>query len=90
MDIYAPHGARMIFSRQYFLQGGYIDSGFSFYVEELSVGETARTKKIPIRYCPHLWVEHREHASTDKLDWRTIYDHSRQTYRYLRRKYSFR
>ncbi len=89
MDIYAPHGACVIFSKQYFLNGGYIDTGFSFYGEELSVAEIAREKGLSVRYYPQLQVEHHEHASTNELDWHTAYNHSRQTYRYLRRKYVF-
>lgn len=90
MKIYAPHGSCIIFSKEYFRQGGNIDGGFSFYGEELSVAEIAREIDLPVTYIPDLEVLHNEHASTSSRDWLTAYNQSRETYRYLRKKYIFK
>ena len=88
--IYAPHGACMIFSKEFFLRGGYLDIGFSFYGEELSIAEISRKLELPITYIPDLVVHHNEHASTSSRDWFTAYSQSKKTYKYLRKKYTFK
>jgi len=89
MKIYAPHGACMIFSKKYFLSGGYIDDGFVLYGEELSVAEIAREHVMKVIYCSRLEVQHNEHSSTKSRDWLTAYNQSKKTYNYLRNKYPF-
>jgi len=90
MKIYAPHGSCIIFSKEYFLRGGYLDNGFSFYGEEFSVAEISREIGLPVTYIPELKVLHNEHASTSSRNWLTAYNQSKETYRYLRKKYSFK
>jgi GT2 family glycosyltransferase len=90
MKIYAPHGACIIFSKEYFLQGGYIDNGFTFYGEEISVAEISREIGLSITYIPVLEVLHNEHSSTRYSNWLTSYNRSKKTYRYLRKKYALK
>ena len=42
--IYAPHGSFMIFSNQYFNRGGWIDSNYEMYGEEVTTAEIAKKK----------------------------------------------
>ena len=49
--IYAPHGSFVIFSNQYFKRGGWIDSNYEMYGEEVTTAEIAKKNKIPIFLC---------------------------------------
>ena len=89
MKIYAPHGACMLFSKKYFLSGGYIDDGFILYGEELSVAEIVREHGMKVIYYSRLETLHNEHSSTKYRDWLTAYNQSKKTYNYLRNKYAF-
>ena len=86
-NIYAPHGACMIFSIEFFKKGGYLETGFTLYGEEISTAEIAKQIGTPIRYNPSLAVTHNEHQSTGESSWKTNYIHSKETYYYLRKKF---
>jgi GT2 family glycosyltransferase len=87
--IYAPHGAFMIFSRRFFEAGGELDTGFTMYGEESSIGATARRLGIPVLYAPRLRVIHAEHANANigaGLS-RAKYRRQREAFAYCYRKY---
>ena len=63
-EIYAPHGAFIIFSRRYFEGGGWLDTTVPMYMEEITTGAIAEQIGVPVRYRPDLQVHHREHATT--------------------------
>jgi len=86
--IYAPHGACMIFSSEYFNRGGYIDTGFKLFGEEISTAEIARNIGCNIHYHPTLRVVHNEHQSTNKFTWEQSYNLSKDTYIYLKKRYN--
>ena len=88
-SIYAPHGACMIFSSEFFKKGGYIDVGFKMFGEELSTAEIAKQVGTSIQYHPQLIVEHTDHYSTGELHWRDLYNISKETYHYLNKTYQF-
>lgn len=86
-DIFAAHGACMVFSRRYFESGGWLDTTVPMYMEEISTGAIAERIGVPVRFCPDLQVEHREHATTGngitRLQWsraKVGFDHLRQHY----------
>jgi len=85
--IYAPHGSCIIFSNKYFIHGGYLDTGFTMYGEEVSTGEIARSLGLPIHYMPSLSLIHNDHQSTSKSSWKKNFLHSKKTYYYLKQKY---
>lgn len=85
--IYAPHGACVIFSRAYFRKGGYLDTNFALYGEEITVAEIAKRIGAPVVYCPALRVEHRENAATGRKLTRALYRLERQAYAYFQRRY---
>ncbi len=89
IDIYAPHGSCVIFSKRFFEMGGYLDDGFTLYGEELSVAEIARELKLRIVYCPQLEVIHNEHSSTSSVEWRNTFNQFKESYYYLKNKHSF-
>lgn len=62
-DIYAPHGAFLIFSRAYFARGGTFEHQPFLFGEEVTVAETCRRLGLRARYEPSLVVRHVEHAS---------------------------
>lgn len=65
--IYAPHGAFMIFSREYFRRGGNLDHRPFLFGEEITVAEQARALSLPVLYCPRIRLKHEQHASMSKL-----------------------
>jgi len=87
--IYAPHGACIIFSPEFFKKGGYIDTGFKMFGEELSTAEIAKKIGAKIYYQPQLKVTHNDHFSTNNLSWDQLYSISKETYFYLKNRYQF-
>ena len=62
--IYAAHGSCMVFSKNYFVQGGNLKHISFLFGEEIFVAETARSLKLQTVYEPRLRVSDAEHAST--------------------------
>ncbi|MBT4636182.1 MAG: glycosyltransferase family 2 protein [Candidatus Marinimicrobia bacterium] len=86
-SIYAPHGSCVIFSNHYFIKGGYLDTNFTMYGEEVSTAEIAKSLDLPIHYLPGLSLVHKDHQSTGHAPWIENYLHSKETYYYLKKKY---
>ena len=86
-DVYAPHGAFLIFSRAYFEAGGSIDDGFFLYAEEFSVAEICRQLQLRVVHDPGLRVWHDAHHVTGRMCNRTTFEYGRQGFRYALRKY---
>jgi GT2 family glycosyltransferase len=87
IDIYAPHGAFLIFSRSYFEAGGYIDDGFFLYAEEFSVAEICRQLQLRVVHDPDLRVWHDAHQVTGRMCNRTTFEYGRQGFGYALHKY---
>ena len=66
-DIYAPHGACVLFHARYFAAGGTLDHIAFLYAEENFVAEICRRAKLRVRYEPSLRVEHHEHSTMRKV-----------------------
>jgi GT2 family glycosyltransferase len=62
--IYAPHGAFVIFSREYFERGGSLNVGAFLFAEEKFVAESCRRLGLDVLYDPTIEVNHDEHVST--------------------------
>jgi GT2 family glycosyltransferase len=62
-QIYAPHGAFIIFSRQYFLRGGSFKHPSFLYGEEITVAENCKKFGFQVLYDPGFRVLHFEHGS---------------------------
>ena len=86
-QIYAGHGSCIIFSKEFFSNGGYLDNGFTMYGEEVSTAEIANKIKSFIYYVPSLSLIHNEHQSTSKSSLKSNFLHSKKTYYYLKKKY---
>lgn len=63
-EVYAPHGAFLIFNREYFRRGGTLRYGAYMYGEEIFIAETCRKLNLHVVFDPDLKVYHRERAST--------------------------
>ena len=85
--IYAPHGSFVIFSNQYFKRGGWIDSNYEMYGEEVTTAEIAKKNKIPIFFVPELEVIHIDHSSTASLSWKREFNYAKAAYLYYKNAY---
>lgn len=81
--IYAPHGAFLIFSRQFFEAGGFIDTDFFLYAEEFIVAEMCRRLGLPVIHDPDLRVWHAEGQTLGRKLSRSTYLHQKNGFRYL-------
>jgi GT2 family glycosyltransferase len=88
-QVYAPHGAFLIFSRAYFEAGGYIDDGFFLYAEELSVAEICRRLNLPVVHDRELRVLHDGRQVTGRLCNRVSFRQGREGLEYALRTYFF-
>ena len=86
-EIYAPHGAFMIFSRKFFEAGCYIDDGFFLYAEEFSVAEMCRKVGLRIVHDTELKVWHQEGQSSGRMLTRSIYQHQKEGFEYALARY---
>ena len=87
ISIYAPHGACMIFSKRFFLKGGYLDTGFTLFAEELTVAEIAKNLNLPITYIPELKIIHHENSTTKTENKKSLFQHARDSHKYFLTKY---
>jgi len=62
--IYAPHGAFIIFTKEYFVRGGSFKHFSFLFGEEIFVAETASKLNLKVLYNPELIISDFEHAST--------------------------
>jgi GT2 family glycosyltransferase len=85
--IYAPHGSCIIFNSIFFSDGGFLETDFTMYGEEVSTGEIAKNLNLLIYYFPILSLIHNEHQSTNKSSSKDNFLHSKKTYYYLKKKY---
>lgn len=85
--IYAPHGALLIFSRQFFEAGGFIDTDFFLYAEEFIVAEMCLRLSLPIVHDPELRVWHAEGQTLERKLSRSTYLHQRNGFRYVWLRY---
>ena len=65
--IYAPHGACMLFAREYFERGGDLNFPGFLFGEEVFVGETARRLQLGVVYDPRLRMTSSDHVSTGRF-----------------------
>ena len=86
-SIYAPHGAFLIFSKQFFARGGFLDDRAFLYHEEISVAEISKKLGLPVVYWPELCVLHDEHSTTGMRFNRSIYENQKQSFHYLATNY---
>ena len=67
--------------------GGFLDTGFTMYGEEVSTGEIAKNLNLLIYYFPILSLIHNEHQSTRESSLKDNFFKSKETYYYLQKKY---
>ena len=84
--IYAPHGSFIIFSKNFFQSGGYLDQNLTMYGEEFTTAEIANKLNIPIYYEPDIEVVHVEHSSS-KINWFNNFHLTKKAYYYFLKEY---
>lgn len=85
--IYAAHGSFLIFSREFFDAGGYLDDGCFLYGEEITVAETCRRLRLPIIHDPELNVSHEDSQTLGRVLTRSSYKLQKAGLRYALGKY---
>jgi GT2 family glycosyltransferase len=85
--IYAAHGAFLIFSRQFFELGGFLDDGFFLFHEEISIAEICWKLGLAIFYHPQLSILHDEHSTIGRRFTRTTYLYQKQSFHHLMANY---
>tara|TARA_Y100001935_G_scaffold255527_1_gene269182 strand:- start:7476 stop:8336 length:861 start_codon:yes stop_codon:yes gene_type:complete len=85
--IYAPHGSLIIFTKNYFQNGGSLDYPCFLFNEEVFVAETVRELKMQILYDNELVVYDNEHVSTGIMRSRKIAKYVSISSKYIAEKY---
>jgi GT2 family glycosyltransferase len=89
-SIFAPHGSFVIFTKEYFNKGGYIDAGYFLYGEELSVGYQCLALDLKIIYDNSLLVVHNEHQTTIGRYSKFKYKCQKEAFKYILERYNVR
>lgn len=82
-EMYAAHGAFMIFTKEYFLRGGAIEYPVFLFGEEVFVAEEARRLALRTVHIQALAVYDRGHGSTSLMASKLIAGEYRRSYDYL-------
>lgn len=61
--VYAPHGAFVLFPREFFQRGGTLAFDSFMFMEELHIAEQARRANLPVFFAPDLRITHYAHQS---------------------------
>ena len=86
-EIYAPHGSFIIFSKTFFKYGGWIDSNFEMFAEELTTAEIVKRLNMSIFFNPDLEVMHVEHSTSSSRSWKENFYIFKRAYYYFQREY---
>ena len=86
-EIYAPHGSFMIFSKNFFSNGGWIDSNFEMFAEELTTAEIVKRLKMKIFFNPDFEVMHDEHLTSSSNSWTENFHTFKRAYNYFQKEY---
>tara|TARA_Y100000816_G_C26098872_1_gene582010 strand:+ start:143 stop:1003 length:861 start_codon:yes stop_codon:yes gene_type:complete len=86
-EIYAPHGSFIIFTKNYFENGGSLDYPCFLFNEEVFVAETVRALKMQILYDNELVVHDNEHVSTGVMRSKKIANYVSISSKYIAEKY---
>lgn len=87
MEVYAAHGSMIIFSYNFFEDGGYLDNNFKMYGEEITNAEISKNIGYKIIYDPEFEIFHKSHASTNLIDSRELYKLAKKSHYYILKKY---
>ncbi|MCI0716066.1 MAG: hypothetical protein L0Y77_07090 [Chlorobi bacterium] len=86
-EIFAPHGAFIILTKNFFNRGGFIDTNFFLYGEELSIAYQCLNLKLKIIKEPSLNVIHNEHQTTSANYSRFKHQYRREAFDYILQHY---
>ncbi|MFH1139868.1 MAG: hypothetical protein V1816_27635 [Pseudomonadota bacterium] len=86
-NIYSAHGSIIIFTKQFFIQGGLINYPRFLFGEEIFVAEEIRKISLLISYTPNIKVYDKEHASTSSVKRKLLLLEQVKSLNYLIQKY---
>ncbi|MGP3789244.1 glycosyltransferase family 2 protein [Pseudomonas sp. B392_1p] len=81
--MYGAHGSFMIFSRNYFANGGSVAYPRFLFGEEVFVAEQLRMHGLNIEHVPSVRIFDKEHASTSQANFAFICAENKKSYDYL-------
>ena len=87
LEIYAPHGSCMLFSRDYFDAGASLRYPSFLFGEEIFVAESCRRRGLKVVYTPSLRITHQEHMSTRAIPRKEIAAYAAASAAYLAREF---
>lgn len=87
MEMYAPHGSFIIFTKNYFSRGGNFDYPRFLFGEEIFVGETCIALKLKIQLNTKLKVYDIDHGSTSLKSLTFLASEHAKSLHYLLQKY---
>jgi GT2 family glycosyltransferase len=86
--IFSPHGAFIVFNKEYFNKGGIIDDGYFLYGEEDSIAAIAVINELTIGFVPRLKITHFESVSIGKRFSKKKFFYQKEAYDYIKKQYS--
>lgn len=86
-EIYAPHGACILFAAEYFRRGGDLCYPSFLFGEEVFVAETARRLGVKVLYDPGLRMTSQDHVSTGRFRSKTMAGYMRDSAVILAERY---
>lgn len=87
IEMYAPHGSFIIFTKRYFERGGNFDYPRFLFGEEIFVGETCKNLELAVRHHPELVIHDIDHGSTSLKSLRFLANEHVKSLDYLLNKY---
>lgn len=85
--MYAPHGSFIIFTKNYFVNGGHLNYPRFLFGEEIFVGEMCRSLSLLVQFNPSLKILDIDHGSTSLKSLRFLANEHVKSLRYLLHTY---
>ena len=82
-----PRFVSIIFSKTFFSNGGWIDSNFEMFAEELTTAEIVKRLKMKIFFNPDFEVMHDEHLTSSSNSWTENFHTFKRAYNYFQKEY---
>lgn len=87
LEIYAPQGSCIIFSKEFFRRGGTLDYPLFLFYEEIYVAETALKLGLRVIYYPTIKMWHNDHISTGMIRSRKVAAYVAESAKYIAETY---
>ncbi|WP_233004652.1 glycosyltransferase family 2 protein [Exiguobacterium aurantiacum] len=86
-EIYAPHGAFIIFNKLYFQNGGDLNYKSFLFCEEIYLGELSKANGLQVVYDNRFKVIHHEHSTVSLLKKNKLLHYSKESIEYILKEF---